>query len=193
MSEDGDPASDLRQVDLETLLLRVSEAEDALAAVRAEIEAFAAEKEREDSPGVRPTETITTPTVSQPPPFEAVSSGYRISIEKLFHLASSQPMEAEALEASLSEILHSSAKPTPRSVKMLVRFPWTRFMKSWSDYLNPAREPSSFEVVRTNPKEIGSSLRAKVFLAAPGKQPSPIELARDDEHGSAWGIVSFSL
>ena len=89
--------------------------------------------------------------------------------------------------------LHISAKATPRSVKMMVRFPWKRFMKSWSQYLKSESEPNSFEVVRTNPKEIGNSLRAKVYLSVAGKQPSPIELARDEEQGSPWGIVSFSL
>jgi len=193
MSEGDAREGDARELDLAALLEKVVQAEAVLSQVRAELEEFTPSVAAGSPSTVEEAET-PAPTLSvQEKPFKAVSEGYRLPIEQLFHLASSQPLGGEELEAALSDILHVSAKVTPRSVKMMVRFPWKRFMKSWSQYLKIESEPNSFEVVRTNPKEIGGALRAKVYLSVAGKQPSPIELARDEEQGSPWGIVSFSL
>ena len=194
MTENGESAEDGGQVDLAGLLAKVEQAESILGEIRREIGVLAGRPESVDElvAKVESTPSSSTPSASRPSA-EAKAGGYRAPIEKLFLLAAAQPMEADDLEASLSEILHSSARSTPRSVKMLVRFPWKRFMKSWTDYLGDEGDSNSFEVVRTSPRDIGAALRIKVFLAVTGKHPSPVELARDEGDDSPWGIISFSL
>ena len=118
---------------------------------------------------------------------------YRAPIESLFQLAASQPMDSDELEEALSKILHPSARTTPRAVKMMIRFPWAKFMKSWKQYLKDPADPASFAVERTSPRDIGEALRVKVFVSVSGKHPSPLELARDEGEKSPWGLVSFSL
>ena len=195
MTEEGEEKGKGDQGDLQALLAKIEEAERLLGEIREEMCAVVGE-----SGAVAPVEpesaqpaavAVESPvkTDTSPPSPES----HRAPIQGLFRVAISPPQDADELEAALGALLHSSAKIAPRAVKMMIRFPWARFRKSFHQYLTDPAQSDSFVIERKSPDDLSAALKAKVFISVSGKHPAPVELARDDEENSPWEIVSFSL
>jgi len=192
MTDKGDSTGDESQVDIKALLAKIEQAERMLSEISKEMRVLAGEG-AQAPPADGQIKSLPTLEVVASASGPARPEDYRAPVESLFRLAASQPMDSDELEEALSQILHPSARTTPRAVKMMIRFPWAKFMKSWKQYLKDSADPASFVVERTSPRDIGVALRVKAFVSVSGKHPSPVELARDEGENSAWGIISFSL
>jgi hypothetical protein len=199
MTEKGAETGKDGQSDLRALLSKIEDAERLLGEIREDLRSAVTERGGDLQPGGDAADLAgaaevpegATPAINPPPQVSAES--HRAPIEGLFRLAISPPEDADDLEAALGALLHPSAKLAPRAIKMMVRFPWSRFRKSFRQYLTNPAQSDSFVIERKSPPDISSALQAKVFLSVPGKHPAPVELARDEVGQSAWGIVSFSL
>lgn len=106
-----------------------------------------------------------------------------------------QSEEIEDMWGLLYKATHSSQLQGPRSIDHFKAFSWHKARRTVGEYLDSAKNPTSFHIAYTEPAEIGPDVdRVRVFISkADGKMPAPVVFARDLKDGNAWRIAQLSI
>ncbi len=119
-----------------------------------------------------------------------VAAAFALALEPI----PDDPDEADAQFARFAALMHSERRGTPLLEQSLRNYTWRQLRRNANIYLNEAQDPASFESARMVPTAVTlKTERAKLFLRARTRMPTPISLRRDASEHGAWRIESSSL
>ncbi len=106
----------------------------------------------------------------------------------------SDPDEADTLFDRFAVLMHSERKGTPLLDRNLRNYTWMQLRKNVLIYLKDPNDAGSFTVTRREPLKFGPrEERARFFLKASTRMPTPISFRKDVEDSDRWRIEVSSL
>ena len=180
------PASADVSVQLEQLRKEIAALTERLATVEATLQVAPVDAAA-DTPSAKPKSTADDP----------VALLRKLLANALALAAEPMPAdvdEAETLFSRFAELIHSDRKGTPLLDRNLQNYTWLQLRKNVLIYLKNANDPSSYTVTRREPMKFGpGEERARFFLKAATRMPTPVSFRRDAEDGDRWRIEASSL
>jgi hypothetical protein len=106
----------------------------------------------------------------------------------------SDPDEADTLFDQFAVLMHSERKGTPLLDHNLRHYTWMQLRKNVLIYLKDPNDADSFTVTRREPLKFGPrEEKARFFLKASTRMPTPISFRKDVEDSDRWRIEVSSL
>jgi hypothetical protein len=107
--------------------------------------------------------------------------------------AAMTPNEEDGFDAFVA-VMHSSRTDAPLAVQNLRQFSWKALQKNLGTYLKDPYDPTSFTVVRREPRELEDSVTSiKLYLGGTRPSDTPVNLRKDDAAGGVWRVTDSSL
>lgn len=150
-----------------------------------------------DVSGAAPVESAPAPVAAMSSTLGPLESAHQVVTAVLTAALAGVDAEDEMAQAALEAfglLVHSDRRGTPLLDEEVRVYKWRPLVAHVHQYLSKPGDPTSFEIVRTQPSEITAKIdQVRLYLRAEKRMPPPLTLRRDAQAGGAWRIESSSL